>query len=149
MYIYIYRKGLYVIAGFAGEETNDIFYFDLEAKTWTQKESSTLRPRSVCASAALTVQNETYITIFGGEVDPSALGHAGAGGFANDTIAYNVSSGTLVTADLAEGSEAPPARGWACASKWTENSFIVVGGLAGSDEEPVRLGDVWKCEIIG
>ena len=37
-----------------------------------------------------------YVVVFGGEVDPSAKGHEGAGGFTNDLTAFRVVEGARI-----------------------------------------------------
>ena len=37
----------------------------------------------------------------------------------------------------------PPARGWSAGAAWRGDKVVVVGGLAGDDESPERLMDVW------
>ena len=37
----------------------------------------------------------------------------------------------------------PPARGWSAGAAWGGDKVVVVGGLAGDDETPERLIDVW------
>jgi len=84
-----------VIAGFAGEETNDGHAYHLAQQRWEPavlSGLSELRPRSVCAAATL----RDYAVLFGGEVDPSARGHEGAGGFANDVVLLDRRTGALL-----------------------------------------------------
>ena len=48
--------------------------------------------------------------------------------------------------DVVERREAeggPPARGWSAGAAWRGDRAVVVGGLAGDDESPLRLMDVW------
>ena len=78
---------LYVISGFTGEENSDVHRFDIAKSKWTQLQSfpkDSISKRSVCAAASLTSIN--MILIFGGELEPSARGHEGAGNFGNDVI---------------------------------------------------------------
>jgi hypothetical protein len=87
------------------------------------------------------------IIIFGGEVDPSAQGHSGAGGFAADVMKLDTKTLEFSTVPLAEGSVAPMPRGWTRIAADSENSFLLFGGLAGDDSNPERLDDMWACTL--
>ena len=56
---------------------------------------------------------------------------------------------TIFSADMSdvverrEAEGGPPARGWSAGAAWRGDRFVVVGGLAGDDESPLRLMDVW------
>ena len=84
---------LWVIAGFSGQENNDIHRFDIASKTWhtDSKWSEGFRPRSVAGHCTF----DDKILIFGGEVDPSGLGHDGAGSFACDTVLWDCKTYTF------------------------------------------------------
>ena len=61
--------------------------FDIAKSKWSQLKSfpkDSISKRSVCAAA--TIQMMDMILIFGGELEPSARGHEGAGNFGNDVI---------------------------------------------------------------
>jgi len=96
--------------------------------------------------------------IFGGEIDPSEKGHAGAGSFENDVWILDGTSSSVslvqrITSanNYEEGnedihSEWPTHRGWAsAASIHGSSSFYLFGGLSGDDENPTRLDDLWIC----
>ena len=113
----------------------------------------------------------TLRSLFGGEVDPSARGHEGAGGFANDVVLLDRRTGALLQTitqanhnnskedtTTTTGSSVPwPApRGWAdcsavpsssAAGSTGGNVLLLFGGLTGDDEHPVRLQDLWRLEI--
>lgn len=131
---------LYVIAGFCGEETNDCYRFDIEKKEWIEIPSDGLRPRSVFGTCTVG----DFVVIFGGEVDPSAAGHMGAGDFADDLVVLNTS--TLKFGEL-EQNVRPRGRGWTRLAAKDSESFVMFGGLAGNDEKPERLDDTWECKI--
>ncbi|KAL7531130.1 hypothetical protein ACHAWF_003645 [Thalassiosira exigua] len=135
-----------IVAGFAGEETNDGHIFI--NNSWEAKGMNGLaemRKRSVCCFGSLLEQNKCII--FGGEVDPSNKGHEGAGGFEKDLVLLDRSSGALVEVmKPKEGETWPGARGWADAAV-SGNTFYVFGGLAGDDTSPVRLDDMWECKV--
>lgn len=81
------QKSLFVISGFTGEENSDVHRFDIASSKWTQLEhfpQGSISKRSV--SAAASVKSMDMILLFGGELEPSARGHEGAGNFGNDVI---------------------------------------------------------------
>eukprot|EP00908_Phaeocystis_cordata_P018490 Transcript_29943.p1 GENE.Transcript_29943~~Transcript_29943.p1 ORF type:complete len:356 (-),score=139.68 Transcript_29943:320-1339(-) len=139
---------LWLAAGFAGHETNDLLRFCLRERTWERKPSEWLRPRSVCAAMAL----DDALMLFGGEVSPSDRGHEGAGGFASDLIALDPIDGTqqeltVAVAGGAAEAASPPARGWAAAAALSPREALLVGGLTGTDAAPERLDDAWRLRL--
>jgi hypothetical protein len=91
--------------------------------------------------------------IFGGEVDPSDRGHEGAGSFEKDLVLLDEANGSFhssIPPDSTTG-EWPTARGWSDGSATeTENGeglLYIFGGLAGDDENPERLDDLWVLKI--
>jgi hypothetical protein len=142
-------KRLFVIAGFAGEETNDAYSFDLATEEWVTLAPGEFRPRSVCVSATFDGLGGTtggVVCVVGGEVDESAKGHEGAGEFAGDVVLFSGDTGALLETPALIGSEIPP-RGWSMGAMLGSNGLVVVGGLAGSDANPLRLGDVWRLAV--
>ena len=132
-----------------------------------------IRPRSVVASFAFP----RGLLLFGGEVSPSDRGHEGAGGFAGDLLAIDSGSGSGTSSSSVEGggeggsswgkqlgltvdsveggTEAageqllvPAPRGWAAATALSESRGVLFGGLAGTDDEPERLGDTWLLDLV-
>ena len=92
----------------------------------------------------------SFIVLFGGEVDPSERGHEGAGGFANDIVMIN--EDTLEVEHMTEGASCgfPLARGWSdCDTSENEGrqTIMIFGGLSGTDQNPMRLNDLWICTI--
>ena len=93
---------LYVIGGFTGKEASDIHRFDVRMNTWethisspdhrasTPKDSGragfTARSVFGCGSVG---RGSGEVVVFGGEMDPSELGHAGAGIFSNATFCFD------------------------------------------------------------
>lgn len=141
-----------VIAGFAGEETNDGQVFDIPTETWSDTILSTeligLRSRSVCVSQSFPSLG--IASIFGGEVDPSDRGHEGAGGFENDLIILDERTGSFVQNIVGEGAW-PDRRGWSASDSIDLGNGIgelyLFGGLAGDDETPQRLDDLWRLDL--
>lgn len=143
------KTKLAIIAGFAGEETNDGHCYHLLTKEWDKEPLQGLqemRPRSVCCAAVL----KDAIVIFGGEVDPSAKGHEGAGGFENDVVVLDSSTATYLNVVKASNeSNCPAPRGWsACCEKPGTSTMWIFGGLSGDDSNPVRLGDLWRLDLL-
>ncbi len=137
---------LWLLGGFAGEETRDLLRFDLGTEEWRKHPSEWLRPRSVCASFGLGGS----IFAFGGEVEPSNKGHEGAGGFADDLVAVDEATGeplaVTIVSDAPDGS-LPRARGWGGAAVASGSTAAFFGGLSGSDVDPVRLDDGWLVKV--
>lgn len=141
-----------VVAGFAGEETNDGQIFDLAAGKWDDAPLGTelegMRPRSVCVCGSFPSLGVSVI--FGGEVDPSDRGHEGAGAFENDLVVLDEKSATYVETFKSDASW-PQTRGWSDAAV-VDNAgeaglFYVFGGLSGDDKDPERLDDLWVLKI--
>lgn len=106
--LYMYPGGLYVIAGFIGEEVNDVWRLDLASRTWKEVSpngSTSLTKRSVMGVARW---GSSKLVAFGGEAEPSARGHEGAGRFLGDTCAMeDASTGQFVTLPRSKGDPTP------------------------------------------
>jgi hypothetical protein len=158
------QRKVLIIAGFVGNESADGRVFDIQSCTWDTHHAITfpdMQPRSVCSFASgLRVKrsdsNESidsdFAVIFGGEIDPSEKGHAGAGSFENDIWIVDGTSHTLVQRMTPQslmqgnGSDWPIQRGWASAASIDGSAQLCLfGGLSGDDENPVRLDDLWIC----
>ena len=139
-------RSLWMCAGFAGHETNDLMRFDLATHDWHRAPSDWLRPRSVCASWSMAHPSGPVLLIYGGEVSPSDHGHEGAGDFASDLLAIDPATGAPIQLSVEEG-PAPMARGWAAATALSPTEGVLHGGLSGSDAEPLRLDDTWLLSI--
>lgn len=138
---------LAIIAGFAGEETNDGHMYDISTKQWDEhklnKLEDQLRPRSVCISGILN----NKIFLFGGEVDPSDKGHDGAGGFESDLIFISDDGQNVLERIASKQDNWPESRGWGDGSVTVDKKgFYIFGGLSGDDDKPKRLDDLWFCE---
>lgn len=152
-------NALAIVAGFAGEETNDGHRYMLGEGRWEEEEMEGLkevRPRSVCVSGSLfpssvggTTGDNGVCIIFGGEVDPSDRGHEGAGGFENDVVVLDGTTGEWrETLRPPSGSESswPERRGWSDGAA-KGSSLFFFGGLSGDDKNPRRLDDLWRCDV--
>jgi len=133
---------LMVLGGFAGREVGDIWEFDVATETWSCLSETLKPPRSVACCEGVG----TRVLLFGGELQPSDRGHEGAGAFSNDTQIFDASTSMKVAAD-GKGKSGPPPRGWSASTCWGSGKVVVAGGLAGDDENPVRMMDVWVAEL--
>ncbi|OWF37075.1 nitrile-specifier protein 5-like [Mizuhopecten yessoensis] len=134
---------VFVVGGFAGREMNDVHRYDTVNKTWsrlmTDKE---LPPRSVFGITSIS----TFILVWFGEVDPSDLGHSGAGGFSKDGYVMNTVSKTgweLMTC----ASETPEARGWMNVSPCNWNGRDGMFLFGGNNVDNERLNDCYFLSI--
>lgn len=146
-------KSLFVVAGFTGEESSDVHRFDIASKKWTQLKSfpeKEISKRSVCAAASL--KSLDLIIVFGGELEPSARGHEGAGNFGNDVIFFDTKkTGTSFKKAQFETKDAPTPRGWLDSDVLREGKkngkkfaeVVFHGGLSGNDEMMQRNKDTW------
>ena len=85
------------------------------------------------------------LVVVGGELEPSARGHAGAGNFSDLATSLSLGAGVRVEAEV----RGPSARGWSAGGVWRGDTerMVVVAGLTGDDNNPVRLMDVWIGEF--
>ena len=67
---------------FAGEETSDVHRYDVAGDKWEEVEKGL--PEAVSVALCFAVRDK--IVMFGGEVEPSKRGHAGAGNFRDGRI---------------------------------------------------------------
>ncbi|KAK6919208.1 hypothetical protein RJ641_015112 [Dillenia turbinata] len=133
---------IWVVYGFAGKEVDDVHCFDPASGEWTEVKTAGEKPtpRSVFSSAAFG----KYITVCGGEVDPSDLGHLGAGKFSPET--YALDTETFAWKKLEDGLDSadhPGPRGW-CAftagKRDGKEGLLVYGGNSASND---RLDDIF------
>ena len=88
------------------------------------------------------------LVLVGGELEPSARGHAGAGNFSDQATVLKYENNQVTLEDSYQGPS--PARGWFAGDVWrrvgSRDKIVVVGGLTGDDKNPQRLMDVWIGE---
>lgn len=131
---------IWVVYGFAGMETDDVHCFDPITNSWSQVETTGEKPspRSVFSSVGIG----KHIFICGGEIDPSDLGHLGAGCFSADT--YVLDTKTLIWKKCKDDSgDHPGPRGWcafAAGKKAGKDGLLVYGGNSPSND---RLDDIF------
>ena len=167
---------LYVVAGFCGHELNDTHRYDIAAGTWTQIEaaSAVFSPRSVAVLVAagppaspsgkegdgpgkqsgVTAPPPDRLVLFGGELETSASGHAGAGKYTAEMFEFDLSAGvpapvegrawrSISAAAAAAGGQAaewPAPRGWLAACSAPNGAVCVHGGNSESND---RLDDAF------
>jgi N-acetylneuraminic acid mutarotase len=131
---------LYVIGGFSGQEQDDCFKFDLKTETWSQIENLP-RKLSVFACSSFDKNQKVRLILQGGEVDPSTLGHNGAGEFTNETFLYDgtkwYSIDTLTTEQLTN-------RGWHHGCGDLDGNFYIFGGNL---ENNHRNNELWVLKL--
>lgn len=133
---------IWVVYGFAGEEADDIHCFDPVTGKWVQVETTGEKPSG--RSVFSTVGIGKKIFIVGGEVDPSDLGHLGAGKFSAESFVLDTETLVWKQVDDEVGSSYHPgARGW-CAfesGQWNgETGVVVYGGNSPTND---RLDDMF------
>jgi len=146
-----------VASGYSGQENNDVHIFNTTTHQWLElipSSAAAYRARSVCPYFVAG----PYLFVFGGEVNTSDRGHEGAGDFASDLVCINCDSGAVLPTELLaigttiDEETAPIARGWTSMTQvadpevgnWTA---VLFGGLAGNDDQPVRLNDAWQLKV--
>ena len=134
---------LFVIGGFSGQEQGDVHMFDLTHNTWQEvKGGRPLPARSVFACGLISqTQNKDnhWIVVFGGEVDPSDLGHEGAGAYADEAFVLDPTKPHLGWHPLHVEGTAPPPRAW-LASTFNDSGVALHGGNAPDNS---RLDDLF------
>lgn len=133
---------IWVIYGFAGEEVDDVHCFDPVRLEWSQVDTAGQKPTA--RSVFSTVGIGKRIFICGGEVDPSDLGHLGAGKFSAESYVLDVETLTWAKVDDGVGLDGHPGpRGW-CAFAGCQvdgnSGLLVYGGNSPSND---RLDDIF------
>nr|GLL23070.1 nitrile-specifier protein 5 [Ipomoea trifida] len=130
---------IWVVYGFGGYELDDVHCFNPVEEKWSQVQTNGEKPtaRSVFSTTGIG----KYIFIYGGEVDPSDLGHLGAGKFAAEV--YALDTETLVWKRWEATGDHPGPRGWcafASGQRDGQEGLLVYGGNSPSND---RLGDIF------
>lgn len=76
---------------------------------------------------------------FGGEVEPSDLGHAGAGSYVDEVFALNCDKPSEGWEKLTVGGQPPAPRAWLAGTPFA-GGFAVYGG---NGPDNVRFGDMY------
>ncbi|EFN59120.1 hypothetical protein CHLNCDRAFT_19060 [Chlorella variabilis] len=141
---------LFVVAGFAGQEMGDVHRQGRGAgppggsSSCGHDQPVALPARSVCAVAAhgcAGCLHSNHIVVFGGEVDPSTQGHAGAGCYSADTFCLDTACGHWHS--ISAGGQPPSPRGWLAATA-CGTGVVVHGGNSASNQ---RLADMFLLEM--
>ena len=132
---------LYVIAGFCGEELDDCYQYNIVEKKWS-KSVSLPRKLSVFAYSSIKRRSNLRLVVHGGEVDPSTLGHKGAGEFCNDTYVFDGQS--WIECEFQENSQRPSNRGWHYGCSGENGKFYIFGGNLEDNE---RTNELWCLEF--
>ncbi|XP_022758912.1 nitrile-specifier protein 5 [Durio zibethinus] len=134
---------IWVVYGFSGVEMDDVHCFDPVVEQWSQVETNGEKPTA--RSVFSTVGIGKYIIIYGGEVDPSDLGHLGAGKFSGEV--YGLDTETLVWKkweDAPSLESHPGPRGWCAFASGLmtdgQQRLLVYGGNSPSND---RLDDIF------
>lgn len=127
---------LYLIGGFCGHELDDCFRFEIKTQKWEQIESL---PRKLSVFACSSVGNRNSnvrLILHGGEVDPSTVGHNGAGEFSSDTYIFDGNKWKFVDTD-----QKPSSRGWhaSCLDAFNSKLYIYGGNLENNE----RTNELW------
>ena len=131
------NNALWVFGGFCGRELGDIASFDLVTQAWTYLTDAKISPRSVFAFGNL----DGVLIGHGGEQNPSELGHAGAGEFADDVVVIQPKKGNgdhVQTKRLEFAKSTGGKRGWH-AGATIKNTFYVFGGNTSENERDNTL----------
>lgn len=156
----ISSNSLWVVGGFSGQEMNDVFKFDLTTQTWDavadgEGEGYLPAKKSVFgigthvhisqSSYACECHHANHIIVFGGEVEASDQGHAGAGQFSNDLYCFDAQKRSWHNLQPNnDDTECPESRGWMASTSIPGRGIIIHGGVAESND---RLGDLWLLEF--
>lgn len=133
---------IWVVYGFSGVEMDDVHCFDPVQGQWSQVETSGEKPTARSVFSIVGIGK--CIIIYGGEVDPSDLGHLGAGKFSGEV--YSLDTDTLVWKKWEDerGLETHPGpRGWCAFSSGVRDGqlgLLVYGGNSASND---RLDDIF------
>ncbi len=139
---------LFVIGGFSGKEQGDVHIFDMTKQEWSEVTDGPLLPaRSVFACGILPQSNDennqkassSWIVVFGGEVDPSDLGHEGAGDYADEVFGLDPSEPQLGWHKLSLRGTAPTPRAWLASTSFA-SGMALHGGNAPDNS---RLADMY------
>ena len=143
-----HKDKLFVIGGFSGKEQGDVHIFDMITQTWQELTGGPALPaRSVFALGVLPqsdnkMNNDVsrwWIVVFGGEVDPSDLGHEGAGDYADEVFGLDPDAPQLGWHKLSIKGTAPSPRAWLASTSFA-SGMALHGGNAPDNS---RLDDLY------
>lgn len=136
---------IWIVYGFSGVELDDVHCFDPVDEKWVEVETRGEKPSA--RSVFSTVGIGKHIFVYGGEVDPSDLGHLGAGKFSSDFYMLDTETGVWTKLDdqSNSGDDHPGPRGWCAFAPGNQNGqlgLLVYGGNSPSND---RLDDIFFC----
>ncbi|KAL5974381.1 hypothetical protein ACLOJK_031045 [Asimina triloba] len=133
---------IWVVYGFSGVELDDVHFFDPVKNEWALVETVGEKPtpRSVFSTVAIG----KHIFLCGGEIDPSDLGHLGAGMFSREAFVLDTETRKWARCqDSADVGHHPGPRGW-CAFSAAQidgkEGLLVYGGNSPTND---RLEDIF------
>jgi hypothetical protein len=132
------ENDVFVVCGFNGKEMDDVWHYAVDKKEWTRLEGGP-GARSVFASVNM---NNRFV-VYGGERDPAAQGHLGAGHFLGDVWLFDPYDRSWQEVKC-EGRQVPEPRGWTEMCRLTNDSVLLTGGL---NEKNERLRDAFKLRL--
>jgi len=100
-------------------------------------------PSSVSSLLPITANGRTSLMTLFGELDPSALGHEGAGKMSDYIWTYDIDDKKWAQIQV-DADDKPAPHGWFAADTFTECRIVVQGGL---DEDNDRLDDIWIVDF--
>jgi N-acetylneuraminic acid mutarotase len=131
---------LYVFGGFNGKELGDLHVFDYRDHSWNDLTNQMTGdiPEERSVHVMCTLDSELFV--FGGEREPSKIGHAGAGEFFDDSFIFypQINEWKRVTHE-ATLADRPSARGWLNGVAINDTTAAVFGGY----NEHSRLNDLY------
>ena len=129
---------IWVFGGFCGRELGDVASFDLAKETWQYFSTAKISPRSVFAFGNI----DDWLVGHGGEQNPSELGHAAAGEFADDLVLVKTSTNeenqSMETKRIEFEEVVGGKRGWH-AGTTIGQTFYVFGGNQSENERDNSL----------
>ncbi len=135
---------VYVLFGFNGTELGDVHRFDLASRAW-ERVAFAGAAKPISRSVFSAVAMGAMIVLYGGEVDPSDLGHLGAGAFSVEVWAFNTETKEWVQPEVrVEVGNHPGGRGWYPAAPVGPNQMVVYGGNSATND---RLDDMFLLTI--
>jgi N-acetylneuraminic acid mutarotase len=146
-----FTKGLlFRVHGFDGttEQGGSLDIYDPYTDRWSMVQytpdgKSGPIPSSVSCLLPIMVKGRASLVTLFGKLDPSALGHEGAGKMSDYIWKYDIEDKKWSQV-RADAGEMPAPRGWFAADAIGEGRVVVHGGL---DEDNGRLGDVWIIDF--
>lgn len=138
---------IWVVYGFSGEELDDVHCFNHTTEEWTLVEATGDKPSPRSVFSATIIGK--HVILYGGEIDPSDLGHLGAGKFSDQVFALDTETYVWKKLEVVAESvdENPGPRGWCAFSAGKldgKDGLLVYGGNSPTND---RLGDIFFLTV--